>query len=152
MGLVVFMVVGTIPLGIATPSEAAAFGVLGVVVLAALYGRLTWRGMAMSLRAALRVTAMAFLIIMMSSTFAQILAFSGASDGMIAWAAGAGADAAPMVILLIMFATLLVLGMFMDQLSMMLLTVPVFIPLAQALNFDLARYCMPSGFWRYTRV
>jgi tripartite ATP-independent transporter DctM subunit len=135
MGLVVFLVVGTILFGLATPSEAAAFGVLGVVVLAALYRRLTWRALARSLRGAVRVTAMAFLIIMMSSTFAQLLAFSGASGGMIAWAAGA--DAAPTVILLIMFATLLVLGMFMDQLSMMLLTVPVFIPLAQALDFDL---------------
>jgi tripartite ATP-independent transporter DctM subunit len=135
MALVMALVVGVILGGIATPTEAAAFGVVGVVILAAAFRCLTWDAVVRSLRGALRVTVMAFMIIMMSATFSQILAFSGASAGMIAWATSA--DAAPLVILLSMFAALLVLGMFMDQLSMMLLTVPIFMPLAGELGFDL---------------
>ena len=135
MGLVMALVVGVILSGVATPTEAAAFGVVGVVVLAAAFRCLTWDAIVKSLRGTLRVTVMAFMIIMMSATFSQILAFSGASSGMIAWVTSA--DAAPLVILLAMFAALLVLGMFMDQLSMMLLTVPIFMPLADQLGFDL---------------
>jgi tripartite ATP-independent transporter DctM subunit len=135
MGLVMVLVVGIILSGVATPTEAAAFGVVGVVVLAAAFRCLTLDAIVKSLRGALRVTVMAFMIIMMSATFSQILAFSGASAGMITWATSA--DAAPLLILLAMFGALLVLGMFMDQLSMMLLTVPIFMPLADQLGFDL---------------
>ena len=134
MGLVMALVIGVILSGVATPSEAAAFGALGVAVLAAALGCLTRKAIFASLRGALRVTVMAFLIIMMSATFAQILAFSGASRGLIAWATSA--DAAPIVLLAAMFGALLVLGMFMDQLSMMLLTVPIFFPLAASLGYD----------------
>jgi tripartite ATP-independent transporter DctM subunit len=134
MALVVALVIGVILGGVATPSEAAAFGVVGVAILAAALRCLTWQAVVASLRGALRVTVMAFLIIMMSATFAQILAFSGASRGLIAWATSA--DVTPLLLLAAMFGALLVLGMFMDQLSMMLLTVPIFFPLATQLGFD----------------
>ncbi|MBO6776043.1 MAG: TRAP transporter large permease [Marinibacterium sp.] len=132
---IVIGVILVIMLGIATPSESAAFGCLGVVVLAALYGSLTWDGLVKSVTGALKVTTMALLIIFGSATFSALLAFSGASSGLINWATGF--DLNPTTMLLIMFAILLVLGMFMDQLSMMLLTVPIFFPLAQTLGFDL---------------
>jgi tripartite ATP-independent transporter DctM subunit len=134
MGLVVALVIGVILGGVATPSEAAAFGVVGVAALAAALRCLTWKALVASLRGALRVTAMAFLIIMMSATFAQILAFSGASGGLIAWATSG--EVSPLLLLAAMFGALLVLGMFMDQLSMMLLTVPIFFPLATQFGFD----------------
>lgn len=121
--------------GIATPSESAAFGCLGVILLAAVYRCLTWDGMVKSVSGALKVTTMALLIIFGSATFSALLAFSGASSGLINWATGFELD--PTTMLLIMFGILLVLGMFMDQLSMMLLTVPIFFPLAQTLGFDL---------------
>jgi TRAP-type mannitol/chloroaromatic compound transport system permease large subunit len=63
------------------------------------------------------------------------LAFSGASRGLVNWAIGFDFD--PLTMLLIMFAVLLLLGMFMEQISIMLLTVPIFFPLAQSLGFDL---------------
>ncbi|MEM7190347.1 MAG: TRAP transporter large permease [Pseudomonadota bacterium] len=121
--------------GIATPSESAAFGCLGVVLLAALYRSLTWDGIIKSVTGALKVTTMALLIIFGSATFSALLAFSGASSGLINWATAFDLD--PITMLLVMFLILLVLGMFMDQLSMMLLTVPIFFPLAQTLGFDL---------------
>ncbi len=135
MGLVVFCVIGLIILGIATPTEAAGFGAFGVVVLALLYRVLSWDILVKAFAGSVRVTAMVLLIILASSTFSQLLAFTGASAGLIDWATTVAL--APIVMLLIMFAVLLVLGMFMDQVSMMLITVPIFFPLAATLQFDL---------------
>ena len=135
MGFVVFCVIGLIILGIATPTESAGFGALGVLILAAIYRVLSWDVVVKSVAGSVRVTAMVLLIILASSTFSQLLAFTGASAGLIEWATKV--DLAPIVMLLIMFGVLLILGMFMDQVSMMLITVPIFFPLAQTLQFDL---------------
>lgn len=135
MSFVIFCVIGLIVLGVATPTEAAAFGALSVFILALLFRCLTWQALRKSLEGSLRVTAMTFFIILGSSTFSQIMAFSGASNGMVSWATGF--DVSPLAMLLIMFAILLVLGMFMDQVSMMMLTLPVFMPLAKQLGFDM---------------
>ena len=135
MGVIVFMVIGLILLGVATPSESAAFGVLGVLILAAAFGSLSVEAVRTSLLNALKVTAMVFLIITGSATFSQILALSGASSGMVRWATGQ--EVAPILLLLVMFAILLFLGMLMEQVSIMMLTIPIFFPLAQALGFDL---------------
>jgi len=121
--------------GWSTPSESAAFGCVGVLLLAAAYRVLTVKNIIASVEGALRVTVMALLIIFGSATFSSLLAFSGASAGLINWATGF--ELSPIVMLLIMFGILLILGMFMDQLSMMLLTVPIFFPLALSLDFDL---------------
>lgn len=132
---VVVVVILLILNGWSTPTESAAFGCLGVLILAALYRKLTIKNIIASVDGALRVTVMALLIIFGSATFSSLLAFSGASSGLINWATGF--ELAPIVMLLIMFGILLVLGMFMDQLSMMLLTVPIFFPLAETLDFNL---------------
>ena len=132
------IIVGVILLimfGVSTPSESAAFGCFAVVLLAAVFRCLTWDGLVKSITGALKVTTMALLIIFGSATFSKLLAFSGASSGLIKWATAFGLE--PLSMLLIMFGILLVLGMFMDQLSMMLLTVPIFFPLATELGFDL---------------
>ena len=120
--------------GFVTPSEAAAFGALGVLILAAVFKCLTIEAMRKSIIGALRVTLMAYLIVFGSATFSQLLAFSGASRGLVSWATSF--DLAPLAMLLVMFAVLLLLGMFMEQISMMLLTVPIFFPLAHSLGFD----------------
>lgn len=133
VGLMVGIVLGML-YGFATPSEAAAFGAVGVLVLAALFRSITVKALVDSVMGALRVTLMAYLIVFGSATFSQILAFSGASQGLIAWATGF--DLSPIAMLLAMFVVLLVLGMFMEQISMMLLTVPIFFPLAIQLGFD----------------
>ena len=120
--------------GIATPSEAAAFGALGVFLLAAAFRCLTLSAIRRSIEGALRVTLMAYLIVFGSATFSQLLAFSGASRGLVNWAISF--ELAPVAMLLVMFAVLLLLGMFMEQISMMLLTVPIFFPLAMNLGYD----------------
>ncbi|WP_223422603.1 TRAP transporter large permease [Tateyamaria pelophila] len=133
VGVMVVIVVLMIR-GFVTPSEAAAFGALGVLILAAAFRCLTIDAMKKSIIGAMRVTLMAYLIVFGSATFSQLLAFSGASRGLVNWATSF--DLAPLAMLLVMFAVLLVLGMFMEQISMMLLTVPIFFPLAVTLGFD----------------
>ncbi|HAD28952.1 MAG TPA: C4-dicarboxylate ABC transporter permease [Rhodobacteraceae bacterium] len=133
VGVMVVIIVLMIK-GFVTPSEAAAFGALGVLILAAVFRCLTIEAMRKSITGALRVTLMAYLIVFGSATFSQLLAFSGASRGLVNWATSF--DLAPLAMLLVMFAVLLLLGMFMEQISMMLLTVPIFFPLAQSLGFD----------------
>ena len=135
MGLIIFSVIGLIIFGITTPSEASAFGVLSVLFLAAVFRTLTWVGIKRALLGTMRVSGMAFLIIVGASTFSQILAFSGASAGMIA--SVTDLDLTVTATILIMFGVMLVLGMIMDQLPIMLLTVPIFYPLLQALGVDL---------------
>jgi len=135
MGLVVFMVIGFIVFGWATPSESASFGVLGVVILAVAFGKFTWKSFRTSLMGTVRTAGMVFFILMNSTVFSKLLALSGASQGMLDFAIGF--DVGPYVVLTIMFCVLLVLGMFMDPVSMMLITVPIFYPLAASLGFDL---------------
>ena len=132
LSVMVVIVIGMVG-GLITPSEAAAFGALGVLILAVAFRCLTWEAMKKSVIGAMRVTLMAYLIVFGSATFSQLLAFSGASSGLIRWATSF--DLAPVAMLLVMFGVLL-LGMFMEQISMMLLTVPIFFPLATTLGFD----------------
>ena len=134
LGLVVFCVVGFIVLGLATPSEAAAFGALSVAVLAALARKLTVKALRASLASTVRISGMVFLLILSSSVFSQLMAFSGASTAMVDWSIGL--EAGPYAKLLLMFALMLLLGMFMDQISILLLTIPVFFPLAASMGFD----------------
>ena len=135
MSVVVFMVIGFIILGWATPTEAAAFGVLGVIILAAAFRVLSWASLRTSIEAAIKVAGMVFFILMSSTVFSQLLAYSGASAGMLKWATGF--EVSRLVVLTVMFFVLILLGMFMDGVSMMLITVPIFFPMAHALGYDL---------------
>lgn len=134
VGVIVFSVLIML-VGWATPTEAAALGALSVVVLAACYGTMTWEAFRKSVEGALRVTIMSFLIIFGSATFAQLLAFTGASSGLIQFFLGF--ELSPTGMLWVMLGIIFFLGCFMDQLSMMLLTAPIFFPLAKTLGFDL---------------
>jgi tripartite ATP-independent transporter DctM subunit len=135
MFLVIVLCIGIMVAGWATPTEAAAIGCVAVIALAACYRCLHWSAFRNAVDGALRVTVMAFLIIFGSATFSQILAFTGASSGLVRWATAF--DLTPIAMLLAMLGVILFLGCFMDQLSMMLLTSPIFFPLAKTLNFDL---------------
>ena len=134
LGLVIFAVVGFIILGIATPSEAAAFGALSVAGIAAARRCLSVEACRKALLSTVSVTGTVFLLIIASSVFSQLLAFAGTSGTVVEWAVDL--DAGPVAKLLLMFSVLLLLGMFMDQISILLLTIPVFFPLAAALGFD----------------
>jgi tripartite ATP-independent transporter DctM subunit len=129
------VVVGGIFSGLASPTDSAALGVAMTLCIAAAFGVLRWRLVLESLREVAKVTTMILFIIAASLTFSQILAFSGATDG--ALERLMRMEFTPLAALLFMVAVLLVLGCFVDQASMMLLTLPFFMPLAAALKIDL---------------
>jgi tripartite ATP-independent transporter DctM subunit len=134
MALVVLMVIGLIIFGIATPTESAAFGVLGVVLLAAAFKMLNFEVIKTSVISTIKVGGMVFFIILNSSIFSQLLAYSGASSGLLNFAISFDLSAPAM--LLMIFLALLLIGMFMDPVSMMLITVPIFFPIVIALGIE----------------
>jgi len=129
------VVVGSIIGGIATPTESAALGAVASLVAAAAYRRLDWKSFAISVRQTLKFSVMTLFIICGSVTFSQILAFTEASTGLSQLVTGSGLS--PFVVLLGMLGILLFLGCFMDQVSMMMITAPLFMPVAQQFGFDL---------------
>jgi len=134
LGLIIFLVIGLIFLGIATPSESAALGGLGTILLALFYSRMTWSIFKKSVMGTIRITSMMFMIIVGSMTFSQIMAFSGASAGLIEVVTQL--DLPPIMILISMQVLLLFLGCFMDNLSMVMVAIPIFLPIVNALHFD----------------
>jgi tripartite ATP-independent transporter DctM subunit len=132
--LIIFSVLGVIFLGICTPSEAAAFGAIACYVLAAAYRRLTWQAVKESAVATIEITAMILVITMGAMSFSRILASSGAVNGFIHWITDA--QLSPWLVLIGTQAIIMVLGCFMEPASIVMLTVPVFIPLMSALGFD----------------
>lgn len=131
---IIAAVLGSIFFGIATPTEAAALGAVTSLVLCAIYGKLNWNTMKLASMDAVEITAMVFLIIAGSTAFSQILAFSGVSRELIGVVTQA--DISPFLILLGMLMTTLILGTFMEQIAIMMITLPVYMPVIRALGFD----------------
>lgn len=133
--LLFFVVMGSMIGGLASPTDAAALGCIAAVLLAAVFGKLTFRAVSDSLMQTVIVTAMVFFILAGSTTFSQLLAFSGAVDG--ALEVIRSFNLTPLYAVMMMAGVLIVLGFFLDQISMMLLTFPFFMPIANSLDLDL---------------
>jgi tripartite ATP-independent transporter DctM subunit len=134
LGIIVFLVIGVILLGVATPSEAAASGCIGVMLVMILYGRMSWQALVKSFRGTLNVTGMIFLIIAGASTFSQILSFSGAASGLAEVVTGL--SVAPVLVIIVMQVIILIMGGFMSLVAIMMITLPIFVPLIVALGYD----------------
>ena len=132
--LIFGMVVGAMTAGWATPTEAAALGASGTIIAAMLYRSLTWAALMKALTGTVAVSGIILFIIIGATTFSQVLSFSGATNGIVGLVSAQGLSAT--VILLGMMAILLFLGCFVDQVSMMLITLPFFMPLVQQLGVD----------------
>jgi tripartite ATP-independent transporter DctM subunit len=128
------VVVGAITAGWATPTESAALGAAATMLLALAYRALDWRNLAQSLRGTVAVSGMILFIILGATTFAQILSFSGASNGIVQIITAR--DVSPEAIVAGMMVLLIFLGLFLDQVSMMLITLPIFMPVVQSLGVD----------------
>jgi len=134
--LVIFIVVvGSIVAGIATPTESAALGTVASLIAVAAYGMLSREVFLVSVRQTLRFTVMTMFIICGSITFSQILAFSQASEGLVGLVEAA--ELAPLTIIIVMMAILLFLGCFMDQVSMMMITMPIFMRIIESVDFGI---------------
>jgi len=134
LGFIVFLVIGVIILGIATPTEAAAMGAVGSFILAAFYGKLKWEMVKKSIVGTAQITVMIFMIIAGAVAFSQVLAFSGASGGMLRFVIGL--PLAPILIFIAMQIVLLIMGMFMDPAGIMMVSLPIFMPVVYALGWD----------------
>jgi tripartite ATP-independent transporter DctM subunit len=134
LGLIVFAVTGLIVVGVATPTESAALGALSSVLLAAFYGRLSFDLLRKALLDSLGVTVMTFAIMAAATGFSQILAFSGATRGLLETVLGF--DVSPLMLVIGMQIVVLILGCFMEQIAIMLITLPIFIPIVIGLALD----------------
>ena len=134
MGFIIFMVIGLIVLGVATPTEAAASGVIATLLVTLVYGRLTWQMIKKTMVGTLTITGMVFMIIAASKTFSSILAFTGASSGLLGLVKGL--DVSPIIILIFMQLIIAFMGCFMETVSIMMICLPVFMPISNALGFD----------------
>ena len=134
LGFIIFMVIGFIFLGVATPTEAAATGTLGAFILALVYRRLTWQIMKKSVISTVKVTVMIFMIIIVSSTYGEILAFTGAAAGMTNFISNLAVS--PIVILIGMLVVVLIMGCFMETVAIMMITIPIYMPVVNTFGFD----------------
>jgi tripartite ATP-independent transporter DctM subunit len=134
LGFIFFLVLGVIFLGIATPTEAASTGALGSIILACCYKKFNVTVLQKSLKGTLRVSVMAFMIISASMTYSSIQAFTGSTMGLVNLITGL--EMSRLFIIIGMMVILMILGTFMEQVSMMMITIPIFMPVIQGLGFD----------------
>jgi len=128
------VVVGALAAGWATPTECAALGAFSTMLLALCYRALTWDAVLKALKGTAGISGMILFIILGATTFAQILSFSGASNGLVQLITGHGLSTN--MIVAAMMLMLIFLGIFVDQVSMMMITLPIFMPIVQALGID----------------
>lgn len=128
------VVIGGIYTGAFTPTEAAGIGAFGAFVIGMAMRRLSFEGVVTALADTIKMTAMIFLIMVGVSLFIRFLAYAGLTAAIRDYVTML--DIAPIYIILVMLAIYFVLGMFMDAVSMMMLTLPVFFPIVMALDID----------------
>ncbi len=131
---IIFLVLGTIFAGVCTPTEAAAVGAFGTFVLAVIYRKLDWQLVKGCTMSAAKTTSLVLIIATGSMAFSQLLSFTGATRGIMQLASTL--PVAPIVIVIATLVVLLVLGCFIDQISMLMIGVPIFVPIATTLGFD----------------
>jgi tripartite ATP-independent transporter DctM subunit len=128
------VVVGALAQGWATPTECAALGAFATLVLALAYRALSLDALVKALKGTAGISGMILFIILGATTFAQILSFSGASNGLVQLITGQGLSTG--LIVTGMMLMLIFLGIFVDQVSMMMITLPIFMPIVQSLGID----------------
>jgi len=127
MGLCIF-------LGITTPTEAAAVGVVGALLLTVFYKILSWELIIKSIKEAVDTTGMIFFIVLAADGFSRLLAMGGISSGLLRWVTSL--DLAPIVMVIGMILVVIVMGTLMDQVAIMMVTIPFFTPIINYLGFD----------------
>lgn len=134
VGFLFILVVGAVFFGITTATEAAAVGALGALGLMVVYRKATWKNIRESLVGTVTSSAMIMVIIVGAHVFGHFLAESRVTPAVVE-AVGAW-EVSPVLIMLGVVFVYLVLGFFMDQMAIIALTVPVTLPLVEALGYD----------------
>jgi tripartite ATP-independent transporter DctM subunit len=134
IGFVFLVVMGSLYAGFATPTESAALGVLAAAAVAWWYRRLTFTVLNESFRSTVRITGMVMLIIVAAFFLNFALSLIGLPQAITQWVKGLGIS--PLETIWLLFVVYLILGCFLETLSMMITTIPVVTPLVVALGFD----------------
>lgn len=121
--------------GIVTPTEAGAVGAALALLIAVLQGRINMEGVAASLKESMSATAQIFFVGMGAVMYTRLLSLTGVSGLLADMMSGFAGD--PILVILAISAIYLILGMFLDPLGIMLITMPVFLPMIKALGLDL---------------
>lgn len=129
-----FLVVGSIYAGLATPTEAAALGVFGALVLAAFYRRLSLNMLREAIEGTMKSTAMIMLIVIAAAFLNFVMSATGLTNAITDFIGGLGLSSGWMLLVLVIFY--LVLGCFMETLSMMITTIPIVAPVMIGLGYD----------------
>ncbi len=128
------LVIGGIYLGVFDPSEAAAAGVGGVILVALVMRRLTWAAIGLSLRNTVHISAMIFLIIFAGHMMGRFIALTNLTDVIVA---GFESLAVPPLVMIALITVLyIILGMVLDVWGMIILTIPILFPVVVKLGFD----------------
>jgi tripartite ATP-independent transporter DctM subunit len=133
--LLFVVVIGGLLSGLATPTESAAVGSVAAILIALAYRQLTWTNLIKAFKETAKITVMILMITGASTTFAQILVFSGATPGLLSLLTSF--EMSRFELILVVILILLFLGCLLDPISMMLLTLPFFMPLGRAVGIDL---------------
>jgi tripartite ATP-independent transporter DctM subunit len=130
----ILAVMGTILAGMATPTEAAGLGALGAILLALVNRKLNWQVLKESAHATLRTTSMVMLLFMGGKFFSTVFLSMGGGDVVTDLLVGSGLG--KWVVFLIMMIIVFIMGMFIDWTAILLITVPIFLPIAIQVGFD----------------
>jgi tripartite ATP-independent transporter DctM subunit len=132
--VIIFLVVGLIFLGVATPDEAAASGALGTILFVACYKALNRKVLKSSLTEALHSSVMILTILVGASAFSQLLAFTGATSGLVKFALGL--NLGPIQMLIVLQIVVLILGCFLEPGSLLMIAIPLFMPIVRSLGIN----------------
>ena len=134
LSVIVLAVLGSIFTGAATPTEASALGALTSFVLAACYRELTVKMVIKSATSTLAISTMILMIVGGSVAFSQLLSFTGIVRGIVELVTNL--DVPPVIVVALMQTLLIIMGCFIDQIAMIMIAVPIFMPITAALGLD----------------
>ena len=140
LSTIIFLVIGVVFIGVATPTEAAALGTAGAFALAGIYRGLTWKNTKEALRSTLRISVMVLVILAASQAFTQLLAYTGLTRHLVQWVSTL---AIPGIwIIVMMHVVTLILGGPIGGIPLIMMTIPIFIPIVKILGFDPIWFCV----------
>jgi len=134
IALLIVVVLGSMYFGIVTPTEAAALGVSVSLVLAVTVGRLTWAGLGRAFHETVRTTSMIMLIIIFASIFSHVIALLGTPRALLGLVTGL--KLAPWMVFALIFGVLILIAYALEELSVMIIMLPILFPLVTGLGFD----------------
>ena len=137
--IIIFLVIGVVFIGVATPTEAAALGTAGSFALAAAYRALSLRTIKLALFSTLKISVMVLSILAASQAFTQLLAYTGATQKLVQFATTLPLP--PICIIILMHLVTFILGGPIGGIPLIMMTIPVFLPVVKALGYDPIWFC-----------